>query len=178
MGQSMDRPDRIIIVAMTEKQVIGRKGSIPWHIPEELRLFKEFTSGESVIMGRRTFESIGSPLPQRHNIVVSSRMNPRPGIDVCRNLTSAVKLADGYGKKVFFIGGAEIYRAALPLADFLYISWIKGEYQGYTWFPDFPLKDWELVAQKDFDAFRHEIYRCRQAIRKGFLDSSTAAKEG
>ncbi|MEZ4599712.1 MAG: dihydrofolate reductase [Syntrophotaleaceae bacterium] len=162
MSRSKHRPERIIIVAMTAKRVIGHKGAIPWHIPDELRLFRELTEGQSVIMGRRTFESIGQPLPNRHNIVVSSRLCSLPGVDVCRNLETALQQGDHYEKKIFLIGGVEIYRAALPLADFLYISWIDGDFEGDTWFPDFSFDQWEMIAQRDLISFRHEVYRRRQ----------------
>jgi dihydrofolate reductase len=160
----MVNPSRIIIVAMTEKHLIGRKGAIPWRIPEELRLFKEITFGHTLIMGRRTFESIGGPLPGRCNIVVSSSLAPQPGIEVCRDLASALQVADRYGKQVFFIGGADIYRSSLPLADFLYVSWIKGDYEGDTFFPPFSEADWQVCSEKDYGSFRHVVYRRRPQV--------------
>jgi dihydrofolate reductase len=158
----MANASRIIIVAMTENRVIGRAGTIPWQIPEELRLFRELTYGHTLIMGRRTFESIGRPLPGRRNIVVSSRLPPTPGVEIRPDLDTALELAESAGeKKIFFIGGADLYAAALPLADLLHISWIKGEYEGDSWFPLFSRGEWIVVSERDYGLFRQVVYHRR-----------------
>ncbi len=157
----MTKSEKIIIVAMTEQFLIGSTGRIPWQIPEELRLFRELTSGHTLIMGRHTFASVGRPLPNRRNIVVSRHLPVTQGIEICPDLASALLLAESYGDKIFFAGGFGIYRAALPLADLMHISWIKGIYSGDTYFPTFQAEKWQLVSEKDHGPFRHVVYSRR-----------------
>jgi dihydrofolate reductase len=160
----MTSASKIIIVAMTEDWLIGRNGTIPWQIPEELRLFRELTIGHTLIMGRRTFQSIGRPLPGRRNIVVSRSLPPTPEVEICPDLETALALAEqGEKTKIFFIGGAQIYAAALPLADILHISWIRGEYHGDTWFPPFSEAEWVVDSERDYGLFRHVVYRRRRS---------------
>ncbi len=163
----MEKPQvtRNIIVAMTAQRVIGRDGEIPWRIPEDVRLFRELTLGHTVIMGRRTFDSIGGPLQGRKNIVVSRHLPSTPGIEVCRDFKSALELADHFAGQMFFIGGVEIYRAALPLVDVLHVSWIEKDYQGDTYFPSFSTEEWEVVREKNYDSFCYVVYHRR---KKGF----------
>jgi dihydrofolate reductase len=160
----MDRqqgPEEIVIlVAMTAAGVIGRDNTIPWHIPEELRLFRQLTVGHSVLMGRRTFESIGRPLPQRRNLVLSRSLSPAPGVEICPSFAEA--LARTAGEKLFIIGGRRLYAEALPVADALHISWIAGDYPGDVLFPPFSLADWEEVTAVEHPQFRHLFYRRRQ----------------
>jgi dihydrofolate reductase len=159
----MASASRIIIVAMTESRLIGREGAIPWQIPEELRLFRELTIGHTLIMGRRTFQSIGRPLSGRRNIVVSRSLPPTPGVEIRPDLETALELAESGGeKKIFFIGGADIYGAALSLADTLHISWIRGEYEGDTWFPPFSEAEWVMGSERDYGLFRHAVYHRRR----------------
>lgn len=158
-------PVKIILVAMTERRVIGREGRIPWHIPEELRLFRELTVGQTVVMGRRTFESIGRPLPDRRNIVLSSTLPPTPGIVVCSTLRKALAEGAAYGRKIFIIGGRQVYAEALPIADLLRISWIEGDYPGDVFFPPFDLGEWEEVHSQEYPEFRHVLYGRRRAGR-------------
>ncbi len=157
----MIKSSKIIIVAMTEQFLIGAAGDIPWQIPEDLRLFRELTTGHTLIMGRHTFASIGRPLPDRRTIVVSRRLPKTPDIEICRDLASAVQLAESYGEKIFFAGGVGIYRDALPLADLMRISWVKGEYTGDTYFPAFDAEQWQVVSEEDHGEFRHVLYRRR-----------------
>lgn len=155
----MIKSSKIIIVAMTEQFLIGAAGEIPWQIPEELRLFRDLTSAHTLIMGRHTFASIGRPLPDRRTIVVSRHLSKTPGIEICPNLPSAVQLAENYGEKIFFAGGVGIYRDALPLADLMSISWVKGAYTGDTYFPTFDLTQWQVISERDYGSFRHVLYR-------------------
>ena len=157
----MSQSNKIIIVAMTEQLLIGSAGQIPWQIPEELRLFRELTSGHTLIMGRHTFTSIGRPLPDRRTIVVSRHLPVTPGIEICPDLASALLLAESYGEKIFFAGGVGIYQAALPLADLMHISWIKGAYAGDIYFPAFDAAQWQAISERDYGPFRHVIYRRR-----------------
>lgn len=155
-------PQKIILVAMTRDRVIGREGRIPWNIPEELRLFRELTSGHSVVMGRRTFESIGRPLPERRNIVISSTLPPTPGIIVCSSLRKALAEGAAFGRKIFLIGGHQVFAESLPLADLLRISWIDGDYAGDVLFPPFDLSQWEEIHSQEYSGFRHVLYGRRR----------------
>ena len=127
-----------IIAAMTENRVIGRNGAIPWDLPEDRRHFRELTMGHPVIIGRKTFESIGRPLPGRMNIVLSRREEYRAeGCLVARDLKAALMAAAG-NDEVFICGGGELYREALPRADRLYLTLVHMTVAGDTFFPEIP----------------------------------------
>lgn len=130
-----------IIAAMTERRVIGRENKLPWHIPEDLRRFKAITLGHPVIMGRRTFESIGRPLPGRRNIVVTQTPDYTPsGVQIAPGLEEALALCPpGEGER-FVIGGARMFTEALPLADRLYLTFVHRDFEGDVYFPAFDLK--------------------------------------
>lgn len=143
----------ILIAAVADNNVIGNNGKLPWHIPDDFKLFKDNTSGNTVVMGRRTFESIGRPLPNRNNIVVSSTLGEQEGITVCKTLDEALEKARKFEKKIFIIGGARMYKEAMPIADKLYISHVSGKYEGDTFFPDIDLDKWRparIEGHKDF----------------------------
>lgn len=147
----------IIISGMTKKRVIGKDDKLPWNIPEDLKNFKEITSGNTVIMGRKTFESIGKALPNRNNIVISKTMQPIDesefGIDICADVSEALAKAKEYKKDIFIIGGANIYKEFLPYADRLYLSLIKKEYDGNVFFPKYDENEWEEIEKKEFNEF-------------------------
>jgi len=136
-----------LIAAMTKKRVIGKDNKLPWHISEDLKNFKRLTSGNTVIMGRKTFDSIGKPLPNRHNIVVSRSVSAIDGVDVCHSFEDAVEKAKSYGKDIFVIGGNSMYGLALPMADKMFISHVKKEYEGDAYFPDWNQDEWEVESQ-------------------------------
>ena len=151
--------EKYIIVAMTKDRVIGKDNKMPWHLPEDLKLFKKLTSGNTVIMGRRTYESIGRPLPNRNNIVISRSNADISGVVVCRSMEEAVTRAEEFGQKIFFIGGSEVYRQALPLADYLYISWLKQDCAGDTKFPEFDKSEWERLSETEYPEFTNILYK-------------------
>ena len=125
-----------IIAAYDRNRVIGRDGRMAWHIPGEQRLFRELTTGNAVIMGRRTWQEIGHPLPNRVNIVLSGDSRfAAPGCLVAHSLEEAIALAGGLD--VYVSGGAAVYAQALPLADRLYLTEIDAAYPGDAFFPDF-----------------------------------------
>lgn len=138
----------IIVAVAGEKRVIGKKGGLPWYIPEELKRFKQITMGHPIIMGRRTHESIGKPLPGRTNIVVTrgkdtlrlcSGQEGESEIIIANSLEEALQqamLAQGHDE-IFVIGGEAIYKQALPLADKLYLTYIDKEIEGDVFFPDY-----------------------------------------
>jgi len=159
------QPDFIILVAMTARRVIGRQGRLPWHIPEELQLFRELTTGHVVIMGRETFESIGHPLPQRCNIVVSSSLPATPGVTVCPTFTEALRQAESHGRQIFVIGGEQVYRQALPLARTMIVSWIREDYAGDILFPAFDSVAWAVERVEEHAAFSRIWYRRRDPLQ-------------
>ncbi|KAF0189933.1 MAG: dihydrofolate [Desulfobulbaceae bacterium] len=131
----------IIIAAMAANRVIGSNGSIPWHLPEELQWFKATTMGHPLIMGRKTYESIGRPLPGRTTIVVSRHPDSSfPGCSLAASLNEALgQCADS--EKVFIAGGAQIYSLALPFTDTILLSVLEQEVAGDTFFPQIPARD-------------------------------------
>jgi len=128
-----------LIAAMAENRVIGSGGSIPWKIPGEQKLFKRITLGHAVIMGRRTYESIGRPLPGRTNIVVSRRPGFRPeGCLAASGLPAALALCPAGEEETFIIGGGQLYREAMPITDRIYLTVVPVTVDGDTFFPEIP----------------------------------------
>jgi dihydrofolate reductase len=123
------------IVATAENRVIGNAGTIPWHLPEDFKFFKATTMGHAILMGRKTYESIGKPLPGRENIVLSRTMPETPGVIVIRSLDELKEPSDG--RDLFVIGGEEIYRLLLPRVQELYVTKVPRTIEGDTRFPDF-----------------------------------------
>lgn len=157
----MDRSDPIIVVAMTRQRVIGRKGRLPWHLPADLRLFRELTTGQTVIMGRETFVSIGRPLPNRRNLVVSRTLPATPGVEICRSFHEALQMAAADGTKTFVIGGEEIYRQALPIAAAMVVSWVREDHAGDTYFPDVDFAAWSAEKIEEYPEFTRVWYKKR-----------------
>jgi dihydrofolate reductase len=125
------------IVAMTPNRVIGKDNQIPWHLPGEQKWFKQITMGHTILMGRKTFESIGRPLPGRRNLVVT-RSREIQGVEIVCDLEKFdPSFYEINGKDLFVIGGAEIYRALLPKCDTIYVTMLKQEFSGDTYFPAF-----------------------------------------
>ncbi len=138
-----------IIAAMAENRVIGRDGAIPWDIPDDRRRFRELTMGHPIIMGRKTFESIGRPLPGRRNIILTRLPEyRREGCCVVHSLADALAAAGG-ADEVFICGGEELYRLALPLADRIYLTVVHRCCAGDAYFPPIPT---EFVETERLDA--------------------------
>jgi len=143
-----------IIVAAAENGVIGRNNGLPWQLPEDLRYFKRVTMGKPIVMGRKTFESIGRPLPGRSNIVISrDREFSASGVQVVASLDEAVALADKIAQidaaaEVVVIGGAEIYQLAMPLADRLYITEVHASVEGDAMLPPIHWPDWREISRE------------------------------
>jgi dihydrofolate reductase len=142
----------VLVVAVARGGVIGRDGKLPWHLPADLAHFKRLTLGHAVIMGRATFESIGKPLPQRLNIVLSRQPDfAPPGVRVVASLADAYALAAAHGGPAMVIGGARVYAQALPDAQRVELTQIHADVAGDTHFP--PLgPDWREVAREDHTA--------------------------
>lgn len=141
------------IVAASRNSVIGRAGSLPWHLSLDLKRFRQLTSGHCVILGRKCYESIGKPLPNRKNLVLSRREGfTAPGCEVFKTLESALKVAKDFGEsECFIIGGAELYRQALPLCSRLYVTWVEAEVEGDVSLPDLGT-GWVQVSEEKFPA--------------------------
>lgn len=126
------------IVAMAENRVIGNAGTIPWHLPEDFKFFKATTMGHAILMGRKTYESIGKPLPGRENIVLSRTMPETPGVTVIRSIDELKEPEFTHGgRDLFVIGGEEIYRLLLPRVQELYVTKVPRTIHGDTHFPEF-----------------------------------------
>lgn len=144
----MTRPHLSIIVAMASNRTIGLNNTLPWRIPADLQHFKKLTMGHHMIMGRKTFESIGRPLPGRTTIVVSrDRSLKIAGCIVAHSLPEAIAACEA-DPEIFIVGGAEIYAQALVSADRLYVTEIQQAVAGDAWFPDFEKSDWLEVSRE------------------------------
>ena len=143
-----------IIVAMTDDRVIGRDNKLPWHISEDLKRFKALTMGHPIIMGRKTYESIGKPLPGRHNIVISREpKRSYAGVTVVQSLDAALDAFAAVDTELFVIGGAKIYELALPIADRLYLTLIHSKFEGDTFFPEIDLKkDFHVLERTEHES--------------------------
>lgn len=148
-----------IIAAMTRQGVIGKGNALPWNIPDELKNFRRLTQGHPIIMGSRTFESIGRPLPNRHNIVLGPPGLKIEKIDVCHSVDQALSIAQADTKDIFVIGGAYTYAQFLPIADYLYLSYIKHNYEGDVFFPEVNWSDWKVVEHIDYPEFEFFVYQ-------------------
>jgi dihydrofolate reductase len=135
----MSARELAMIVAMDRRRLIGREGDLPWRFPEDLKHFKRETLDHAVVMGRKTFESIGKPLPRRKSLVVSRRGLEAPvGVEVFSTLEDALERAYELDDKPFVIGGGMLYEAALPYATEIVLTEVEGEYEGDAYFPEIP----------------------------------------
>lgn len=147
-----------IIVAMANNRTIGRNNKLPWYLPQDLQYFKRITMGKPIIMGRKTFESIGHPLPGRINIVVTRQQQwTREGVRVAHSTEEAIQLADSQAvidgvDEVMLIGGAELYRSALPAADTVYLTHVNADIEGDAFFPELDNSLWQEVHRQSFPA--------------------------
>lgn len=147
-----------MIVAAAQNRVIGRDNALPWYLPNDLKYFKQTTLGKPIIMGRKTYESIGKPLPGRTNIVITRQADYQPeGVKVvhsvaeARDLAASVCLIDGQ-EEAMIMGGAEIYTLALPDADRLYLTEVHADVDGDAYFPEYDKAEWLEVSREDFSA--------------------------
>lgn len=151
------RPEVSFVVARAANGVIGRANALPWHIPADLKHFKRLTVGKPVIMGRKTFESIGKPLPGRHNIVLTTDPDWRAdGVTVAPNLAEAVAAAGldprARAEEIFVIGGAGVFAEALPIATRVHLTEVHAEPDGDVTMPGFPADRWRETSREDHPA--------------------------
>lgn len=156
-----------LIAAVAENGVIGRDGGLPWHLPEDLKRFQRVTRGHTVVMGRRTFESLPGPLKDRRNLVITSNRGYRTeGAEVVHSLEEAVDAAENGGAdELFILGGAVLYEAALPIADRLDLTRVEASVEGDTRFPEVDWSAWRLSESthhradgRHMFAFRFELW--------------------
>lgn len=153
-----------LIAAYAQNRVVGIDNKLPWHLPEDLKYFKRCTSGKAIIMGRKTFDSIGRPLPNRTNIVISR--NPEfnvDGVKVVSTLDEAIELAKAVNEingidEIMVIGGATIYELTLPLADRLYLTHVHAKVEGDAYFPEVDFSSWHEVERADYSASETNPY--------------------
>ncbi|MGC3982195.1 MAG: type 3 dihydrofolate reductase [Steroidobacteraceae bacterium] len=141
-----------LILAVADNGVIGQQNGLPWRLPEDLKRFKQVTLGKPVIMGRKTFDSIGKPLPGRTNIVITRQPDLQlPGCTVVPSLPTAL-VAAGAVEEAMIMGGAEIYRQALPLAQRIYLTQVHAQIEGDAYFEALDAKQWQEIAREDYSA--------------------------
>jgi dihydrofolate reductase len=153
-----------LIVAMARNRVIGNKGAIPWRLPNELQLFKRVTMGHHIIMGRKTWESISRLLPGRTSIIVTRQKDyVVPGALVVDSLQTAIKVC-GIDNEIFVIGGGELYREALPLAQRIYLTTVETEPEGDTMMPEFDRHAWREISAENFAADERHAHAYRFSV--------------
>ena len=152
----------ILISAMTSDRIIGFRDGLPWSIPEEYAQFLSHVRGQAVIFGRKSYEIFGCDLPDSELFVVSRSASELRGARVCPGVEQEVAAARETGKTVFSAGGASIYRLTLPMADSMYLSIVKGDYEGDTQFPEFDEAEWTISRRDDHLAFEFRVYERRR----------------
>ncbi|MEE4192440.1 MAG: dihydrofolate reductase [Halieaceae bacterium] len=159
-----------LIAAVSDNGVIGRDNRLPWYIPADLRYFKQVTLGKPVIMGRKTWESMNRPLPGRTNIVITRQADyVAEGARVVPDLAAAIELAESVAlidgiEEIMIIGGAEIYRLALPAAKRLYLTEVHADVEGDTFFPDWDRGVWQEASREQHEAPGSDAYRYSFAV--------------
>jgi dihydrofolate reductase len=151
-------PPRIsLIVAMAKNRVIGANNRIPWHLPDDLKMFKRLTMGHHIVMGRKTYESIGRLLPGRTTVIVTrQRGYAVTGAIVAHSLHDAINAA-ARDDEIFVIGGAELFREALPIADRIHLSVVDAEPDGDTWMPPFDITEWSETSSEGQPGYRYVL---------------------
>jgi len=155
-----------LVAAFSADHVLGNKGKIPWHLKEDLDNFKNLTIGSAVIMGRKTYESIGNPLPNRLNIVMTRNPRGLEGVEEVDNKERAIEVASKFSNKIYVIGGEDIYTEFMPIATNMYLTKININVEGDTFFPNWDETQWEEVSRldsKDLDQnIEYSFYRYRR----------------
>jgi len=159
----MQKPLISLIWAMDENRLIGRDNGLPWQLPADMAWFRQQTMGKPVLMGRKTFESIGRPLPGRLNLVLSRQSIEIAGCTVVHTLDEAVAAA-GDAAELMVMGGAEVYAMTLPHADRLYVTEVAGRFEGDAWFPEFDMGEWNERFSEQHAADEKNAWPCRFRI--------------
>ncbi len=154
----------VLIAAFAQNSVVGINNTLPWHLPEDLKYFKRTTSGKAIIMGRKTYDSIGRPLPNRTNIVITRNSEFKAeGVQVVSSLQAAIDLAGEVNfingvDEVMIIGGASIYEEALPQAERLYLTHVHADVEGDAYFPEVDFSQWQETSRDDHGASDNNPY--------------------
>ena len=139
---------KTIVVAISENHVIGKDNQLLWYMPADLKHFKDITTGHTVIMGRKTYDSVGKPLPNRRNIIITRQPLTIAGCEVVNSIEQALSLCKDEAE-VFIVGGAEIYKQAMSLTDRIYLTIIHKEFEGDSFFPEINASEWKEVFRED-----------------------------
>jgi len=156
------------VVAMGKNRVIGKDNSLPWSLPADMKHFKDLTTGKPIIMGRKTFESIGKPLPNRTNIIITrDQAYKAEGCIVVNSIDAALLAVEG-NEEVMVIGGAQIYKEFLPKANKIYLTIIETDFEGDAYFPEYDIEEWQETAfeEHERDAQNQYDYRFLTLERK------------
>ncbi|MCU7550567.1 dihydrofolate reductase [Chitinophagaceae bacterium LB-8] len=150
-----------LLVAADENNVIGKDNKLPWHLPNDLKYFKNLTWGMPILMGRKTFESIGKALPGRKSIVITRNTDwQKDGVDVVHSIEEAIEKAKEFDvKEIFVIGGAEIFRTSFIQANRIYLTRIHHKFDGDAFFPELPDSEWKLASQRHCPADEKNAYQ-------------------
>ena len=149
----MTKPQLSLIWAMDENRLIGNNNALPWHLPADLAFFKRTTMEKPIIMGRKTYDAIGRPLPGRQNIIITrDTAYTAKGCDIANSIDEAMSLVPEEVQEVMLIGGASLYLQTLAQADALYITQIYHAFSGDTWFPEIDMSQWSETYREDFEA--------------------------
>ncbi|SDF68156.1 dihydrofolate reductase [Mucilaginibacter sp. P25] len=147
-----------IIVAIAKNHAIGKDNKLLWYLPNDLKHFKDVTTGHTVIMGRKTFNSVGKPLPRRRNIVITRQAISIDGCEVVPTIEAAIELCKTEDE-VFIVGGAEIYRQAIPLTNRIYLTIVDQDFEGDTFFPELNPDEWQEKDREDFEPDEKNKYK-------------------
>ncbi len=139
-----------IVVAISENHAIGKDNKLLWYLPKDLKHFKDITTGHTVIMGRKTYDSVGKPLPNRRNIIITRQAITIEGCEVVSSLESAIDLCKSE-QEVFIVGGAEIYKQAMKLTDRIYLTIVNKEFEGDSFFPEIDMPEWKEIFREDHE---------------------------
>jgi len=146
-----------LIAAMDKNRLIGANNGLPWHLPADFSHFKKVTMNKPIVMGRKTFESIGKPLPGRQNIVISRSGFSAQGVTVVDSIDAALAAAKN-ADEIMIIGGASFYKQMIDRADRMYLTYVDAECEGDAWFPEFNLDDWRVVSERQYLADEKNNY--------------------
>ena len=149
-----------LIAAMDNNRLIGKDNSLPWHMPADLQHFKSVTMSKPILMGRKTYDSIGRPLPGRCNIVLTRSDAEIEGVTTVHSIEEAISVANDV-EEVMVIGGSSIYELVLPKVKRMYLSFVDGEFDGDAWFPEFDEDDWEITEEKTLQPDEKNTHSCR-----------------
>jgi len=149
-----------LIAAMDNNRLIGKDNDLPWHLPADLQHFKSVTMNKPILMGRKTYDSIGRPLPGRQNIVITRSDIEIEGVTVVNSIDEAIVAAKD-AEEVMVIGGSSIYELVLPEVQRMYLSYVEGEFEGDAWFPEFDENEWKIMDEKVQAADEKNAHACR-----------------